>query len=270
MTVQESLNSILNQSYQNWELLISDNCSTDGTFEIIRRLVANDSRVRLVRQVENLGGWPNFNYVFNASKGRFFKFHAGDDYLSSDYLVSIVRNIQLSPNMAGYCTPDNWDTLTENRNDFDFLGSQSDRLGSLRRLCWKSNGVFYGVFHREILNRAMTPDLYKSKIYILDWLILARILKEGEIVRTKFGLLTLGSNGASNSNPLTWFNQLNGLVQKAMPYLGFVSLFNKGGVFVSLESRIVICKWVLEMNLIHYKGLLRLAVDRAGIKRLPT
>lgn len=268
-TVLASVNSILNQSYMNWELFISDNYSNDGTFELVQNLVQGDPRITLVKQTENKGGWQNFLFVFNSSKREYFKFHAGDDCLSTDYLESIINGLKENPNLIGICTPDKWDTQndsSEKGNTFDFPGPQEVRLGKFKKYCWKSNGVFYGVFKRDALNRAITPDLFRSKIHILDWLIVAKILKEGEIKRTSSGMLTLGSNGASNSNPFTWFNQLNGILNKVLPYRGFTKLYSAGEVPVSWRTRLGVFLWVSELNINHFKGLTRLGIHKAGIR----
>ena len=115
-TVACSVESILNQSYKNWELLISDNCSNDGTFEIVKSLTVNDQRVKLIQQTENKGGWPNFLFVFNESSADYFKFHAGDDYLSENYLESIMVAFRENPESAGVCTSDIWDKQNEETN----------------------------------------------------------------------------------------------------------------------------------------------------------
>jgi glycosyltransferase involved in cell wall biosynthesis len=268
-TISSSIQSILNQSYENWELLISDNHSTDGTFEIVSSMVKDNSRIKLIRQNENRGGWPNFLFVFNSSQGNYFKFHAGDDCLSRDYLESIVEGFRESPNSVGFCTPDQWDIETggqETGNRFDFSGSQVARLVALQKNCWKSNGVFYGVFKRNALSRAITQDLFRSKIQILDWLILAKVLKEGDIKRTNSGRLTLGSNGASNSNPFTWFDQLQGFSNKIFPYKGFIKLFNAGSIPISFRSKCVVIWWITQLTLKHLKGLLRLGLHKSRIK----
>jgi glycosyltransferase involved in cell wall biosynthesis len=271
-TISSSIQSVLNQSYENWELLISDNHSTDGTFEIVNGLVESEPRIKVVRQDQNRGGWANFLFVFNSSEGIYFKFHAGDDCLSRDYLESIVAGFRESPGSIGFCTPDKWDNQgseQENRNRFDFSGSQVVRLNKLQKNCWKSNGVFYGVYKKDALSRAITQDLFRSKIQILDWLILAKLLKEGEIKRTSSGLLTLGSNGASNSNPFAWFNQLHGFWNKTLPYKGFLKLFKEGDLHIPKRARAIIVFWMLDLTLKHFKGLLRLGLHRIRIKRLP-
>ena len=61
----ESLDALLGQTYEDFELVISDNASTDGTQEICREYAARDSRIRYLRLPRNIGAAPNHNYVFD-------------------------------------------------------------------------------------------------------------------------------------------------------------------------------------------------------------
>ena len=63
----ESLDALLGQTFEDFELIISDNASTDGTDEICRRYAEKDSRIRYVRQPKNIGATPNHNFVFDVS-----------------------------------------------------------------------------------------------------------------------------------------------------------------------------------------------------------
>jgi glycosyltransferase involved in cell wall biosynthesis len=77
--VSESLNSLLAQTYPDFELIISDNASEDSTEEICRDYAAQDSRIRYIRQPVNIGAAPNHNYLVEAARGRLFKWAAHDD-----------------------------------------------------------------------------------------------------------------------------------------------------------------------------------------------
>jgi glycosyltransferase involved in cell wall biosynthesis len=86
----ESLDSLLGQSYEDFELIISDNASTDGTADICRRYGKQDSRIRYVRQPQNIGLSPNHNFVFQRSRGELFKWAAADDLFARDLLQRCV------------------------------------------------------------------------------------------------------------------------------------------------------------------------------------
>jgi glycosyltransferase involved in cell wall biosynthesis len=86
----ESLDALLGQSYEDFELIISDNASTDGTADICRRYGKQDSRIRYVRQPRNIGLSPNHNFVFQRSRGELFKWASADDLYARDLLQSCV------------------------------------------------------------------------------------------------------------------------------------------------------------------------------------
>src|SRR5215213_6401610 len=74
-----SLDSLLAQTMPDFELIISDNASSDGTAEICRAYARRDRRIRCVRNEHNLGVYRNFNRVFQLSSGKYFKWAAADD-----------------------------------------------------------------------------------------------------------------------------------------------------------------------------------------------
>ncbi|WP_232303729.1 glycosyltransferase family 2 protein [Pseudofrankia sp. DC12] len=81
-----AIESHLAQTFGDFELVISDNASTDGTEELCRRFAKEDSRVRYLRQAENIGANANYNEVARISRGRFFRWAADDDVLLPEYL----------------------------------------------------------------------------------------------------------------------------------------------------------------------------------------
>jgi len=86
-----AVGSILAQTYGDYELLIADNASSDGTEEICRGLSREDSRIRYVRHDENIGVVPNHNYTVNAARGELFRWAADDDLIRPTGLEACVR-----------------------------------------------------------------------------------------------------------------------------------------------------------------------------------
>ncbi len=87
--IKESVDSVLSQDYQNWELLISDNGSTDGTREYLDTL--KDPRIRVFKQDVNLGIGGNFNFLFlNAAAPNAYCLCA-DDYFLPGTLSKVVQ-----------------------------------------------------------------------------------------------------------------------------------------------------------------------------------
>src|SRR5438128_323622 len=75
----EALDSLLAQDYENIEIMISDNASTDATPQICEEYVAKDPRIRYQRNETNVGSFDNFNGVFKLARGEFFMWAAGHD-----------------------------------------------------------------------------------------------------------------------------------------------------------------------------------------------
>lgn len=95
-----ALDSLLAQTYEDFELLISDNASTDSTPEICRRYAAMDRRVRYVRNEGNIGVYRNCNQVFELSSGEYFKLAAADDLCDPDLLRRCVDVLDANPSIV--------------------------------------------------------------------------------------------------------------------------------------------------------------------------
>jgi glycosyltransferase involved in cell wall biosynthesis len=102
--VREAIDSILRQTYDNFELVISDNASSDGTREVCESYAARDRRVRYCRTERNLGAANNFNRVFARSSGEYFKWAAHDDLLAPEYLAKCVAVLDRDPSVV-LCYP---------------------------------------------------------------------------------------------------------------------------------------------------------------------
>ena len=87
--LENALDSILSQTYSDFELIISDNASDDKTEEICRSYAARDKRVRYSRNAHNLGAAPNYNRVYHLARGRYFKWASHDDVLAPEFLISL-------------------------------------------------------------------------------------------------------------------------------------------------------------------------------------
>lgn len=92
--VEDAIRSILDQSCAAFELIISDNGSTDRTEEICRCFTEQDPRVRYFRNEANLGAAANWNRVFELARGTFFKWMAHDDLHRPDFLARCLQELQ--------------------------------------------------------------------------------------------------------------------------------------------------------------------------------
>lgn len=89
--IKQALDSVLAQTFENFELIISDNASTDRTEAICRQYASQDERIRYYRTQHNLGAAPNYNRVFELSSGKYFKWIAHDDLCEPEFLERCVE-----------------------------------------------------------------------------------------------------------------------------------------------------------------------------------
>ena len=95
--VVESINSILEQTYQNWELLFVDDCSTDNSIEVARSF--NDDRIKIFKNETNSGAAVSRNYALREAKGKWIAFLDSDDLWESEKLEK----------QLGYMVANNYD-----------------------------------------------------------------------------------------------------------------------------------------------------------------
>lgn len=91
--IHEALDSLLAQTFTDFELIISDNASTEETEAICREYVAKDARIRYVRQSTNLGASANFQFVLDEAVGEYFMWAAADDVWLPDYISVCVDSL---------------------------------------------------------------------------------------------------------------------------------------------------------------------------------
>lgn len=95
--LEAAIASILAQTFTDFELIISDNASTDRTEAICRAFAAKDARIRYVRQPQNRGGAWNFRHVFEISRGAYFKWAGHDDVIAPEFLMECVAVLDNDP-----------------------------------------------------------------------------------------------------------------------------------------------------------------------------
>jgi glycosyltransferase involved in cell wall biosynthesis len=154
--IGETIDSILNQTFTDFQLLISDNGSTDQTGRICQEYAKCDSRIIYYRQQENLGMAGNFNFVVQPNGADFFKWAAHDDPLKPDYLLKCVELLDANRALAMAHCPSN--RIDDNGNWLEVyqdLGLASARVSErFWRVLWTINIYeIYGVIRSEIIER---------------------------------------------------------------------------------------------------------------------
>jgi glycosyltransferase involved in cell wall biosynthesis len=97
--IEEAIESVIKSTYQNWELIIVDDCSTDNTQELVKKYF-EDKRIKYYRNKENLGQFPNRNKAASLAKGKYLKYLDSDDVIYSFGLDILVNALEIYPEAA--------------------------------------------------------------------------------------------------------------------------------------------------------------------------
>lgn len=114
----KSIDSILGQTFGDFELIISDNASTDGTEEMCRQYAAKDSRIRYSRNAENIGGANNENLTFRLARAEYFRWAAHDDVCAPTLFERCIEVLDRDPQVV-LC----YSAVTEIDQDGNELGT---------------------------------------------------------------------------------------------------------------------------------------------------
>jgi len=180
--IKKSIESILAQTFTDFELIISDNSSTDSTQEICQNFLKKDNRIRIFKQKENIGVHRNFNFLLSQAKGEYFAWAAVDDYLDNDFMEKNLKVLESNDSIVssiGKIIPYGVDSLnidpklidTSNYPKFlkNFIkhgrhkkmidtspvsGNINSKIRTLFKIT-KSLGRFYGVHRTEQLKQCI-------------------------------------------------------------------------------------------------------------------
>lgn len=170
--LEAALGSIVDQTLGDFELIISDNASTDRTAEICQTYAAQDRRIRYYRNEQNLGAMWNFNRVFALSSGEYFKWVAHDDLCAPDFLLKCVEALDRDPSVVlSYPQAIHIDEQGRFiKKHYDGLNAGSplahERFGSLIWMRHWCLSVF-GVIRQDILRKVMPQGNYVGSDRVL-------------------------------------------------------------------------------------------------------
>lgn len=114
--IEETVNSVINQTYKNWELLIVDDCSTDGSVEVIKKLQAADGRIKLFINEKNSGAAASRNKALKEASGKWIAFLDSDDLWLPDKLEKQIAFMEENGYKFSYTA---YEHIDENSNSLN-------------------------------------------------------------------------------------------------------------------------------------------------------
>jgi glycosyltransferase involved in cell wall biosynthesis len=250
--LRNKLENIFTQTFQDFELIISDNASTDATADICEEYALKDNRISYIRQEKNIGPYNNATFVLNKAHNEYFVFAMVDDLwkptfleknikvLDSDnrFVGSISNSISYGPNIKKSQIDLNKNFFRKQYvkilNHFRISGS-FEASGSYEkkiRIYLKkfSSRTLFAIFRTDKLKKSLPYQV----IPLVDFVILLNILKYGNIHVVDEELLHIYTGGFSSKGIIHTNRSLNiSLIGSALPYLFFTIWFikNLGYIF---------------------------------------
>ena len=182
--IEQAIDSILNQDYKNFELLISDNASTDRTKAICLEYSRKDSRIRFYSRDSTTDSTTNFNYVASLAQGDFFMWASGHDTRDSTFVSRCISVFEKSSSIVLCYSDANWiDSQGNNvgieHSDIDTVGM--DRIKRLNKVFLNLGYAYpiYGLFRKDAFDKILPYQ----KVLGPDILLLNELSAIGEFAR---------------------------------------------------------------------------------------
>lgn len=272
--ISEAIESILSQTYQKFELIISDNASTDNTRLICKKYQKSDSRISYFEAETNLGAAWNFNNCFSLAKGKYFKWASHDDYFDNNYIEKCL--IFMESNSSVHLCHTFKNIVNANRNiirvekfpQIDFEDISANRRVKIFFKNFKyyqdDADVVFGMFRSEILSKTQKIANFHSSDFTLvaEIILLGKIhIIEENLFFRRFHSSMSTITHATKSNRAKWFDTKKKHLLSNSPFILFYTQFVK---FINRSELKLINK--IELNFSTFKWLFLRVWSRVLIK----
>ena len=160
----ETIQSVINQTYQNWELIIVDDCSTDNTDIVVEKI--KDPRIKYIKNEKNLGAAVSRNRALREARGRWVAFLDSDDLWKSEKLEKQVRFMTKKKCYFSYTDYEEIDDAG-NRMNVIVTGPKVISKTGMFNYCWP--GCLTVMYDRKKIGLIQIEDIKKNNDYAM-WL----------------------------------------------------------------------------------------------------
>lgn len=201
--LEEAIESVLKQTYENKEIIIVDDCSKDGTEEHITEKYRNNTRIKFYKNKENSGAGVSRKNGYDKSKGNYIIFMDDDDYYTNDdFIERAIEILKLKENISIVSSSSMIEYVNEGRMIESIMNiegeiSNVEYLSSFQQKYMKSNSTFTTVFRKTDLEKANIKEvkmLNDSSIYLR-----ALLVGDAYILRTISGVYRIHSKNISSN-----------------------------------------------------------------------
>lgn len=236
-----AIESLLKQTYKNYELIISNNNSTDNTEIICIKYLKEDSRIHYVKQKINIGAVKNFEFVLSKSVGKYFMWASCDDIWMPTFLSKTLNLLENNPSIVCAVPIVNFDDGKISNATSSIVGNSKQRFSNFLSDP-SDNSRFYGLYRIDIIKNVISKTNWDY--YAGDWSIVAEIALCGNIVNIPEPLMT---RKFSNENKYVMMMK-NKHFYNVFPLSKFTSFILKNNEAWSFDA----LNKILRLNILHH------------------
>lgn len=198
--ILEAIKSVQNQTYSNWELIIIDDCSNDGTFDCINNYLIsnNEKRVKVTFNEKNVGAAISRNRALALAKGKWIAFLDSDDLWENSKLekqLAFMIKYTVNFSYTNYCE------INEEGIPYGKKVTGPKRIGKwgMYNYCWP--GCLTVMYNADVVGKIQISDLKKNNDYLL-WLNVMNYVKECRLLDETLAYYRVRNGSISNQH---WF-----------------------------------------------------------------
>ena len=256
-TISRCLESVVKQNFHDYEIIISDNNSTDNSFNICNLYNKKYKKIKLFKQKKKLPIYSNFKFLLKKAKGKYIMWIASHHQISKNFLLNNSKNLDNNHDLVASMGIDYFINNKKNeihKQKFGFENNSYKNIKVFLKNCWRTHGLFYSLIRRE--------NVFKSskflKPYIAsDWIFMLSLINNGKVCREKKAFIILGKEGASTQKKLKSYIGVKYLSFLPFYYFNknFIQIINMSNI--NIYEKIMLLSQTLLLDLKYLASKLR-------------
>ena len=234
--IEETIRSVQAQTYTNWEMIISDDCSTDNTREVLAPYLESDSRIKYICNEKNRGAAVTRNNALRVARGRWIAFLDSDDLWLPEKLQ---RQIEFMTRKGCHFSYTKYSEIDENSNERGVVVSGPRRVSKcgMFAYCWP--GCLTVMYDAEIVGLVQIANIKKNNDYAM-WL---RAIQKADcyLVDEVLAKYRRGRQGSISTNGYSelvkWHYRLFRNAEQCSPIIS--ALYTMGNLFWGVVKKLV-------------------------------
>jgi len=192
--IRKRIENLLSQTFKDFEIIISDNASTDATAKICQEYAKKDKRIRYIQQGKKIGQFPNFYFLLDEAKCKYFVWASVDDIWGENFLEKNHDTLESNENIIGSMSKIGFYNSITNSVDVTFENFKKKLRRSVQtkdvnsitgpyskkvRFYLKNStcSIIYSLYRTEVLRKSVIHDVFNG----CDWSFNLNVLRSGDL-----------------------------------------------------------------------------------------